>query len=137
MDLKSILNDHKSKHASSLASTDNHRLESSFSLIPDVFFDDVLVKFKLTRLEILALVYLYRKAWAPTNVDRKYGMTPHLDYKIFSQKLEIESEHLMQTLRKLEEFGFVQKMNHDLYFVRKYFTEELDKRYGQNYENSL
>lgn len=137
MDLKSILNDHKSKNANLSASMDSHRLESSFSFIPDIFFDDVLVKFKLTRLEILALVYLYRKAWAATNVDRKYGMTPHLDYKIFSQKLEIEPEHLMQTLRKLEEFGFVQKMNHDLYFVRKYFTEELDKRYGQNYENSL
>jgi len=80
MDLKSILNEHRPKKtASSDAPTKEQSL--SYATIPDIFFDEVLLRFTLTRVEILALVFLYRKTWNTPNLHQKYGISPMLDHR--------------------------------------------------------
>lgn len=136
MDLKSILNEHRSRKSGTKEVSHIEQI-LNYVTIPDIFFDEVLLKFKLTRVEILALIFLYRKTWLTPNLNQKYGISPMLGHREFAKQLEIEIELLQQTLRKLEEFGFIETMRSGLYFVRRYFTEELDKRYGQNYDNFL
>lgn len=134
-----ILTAHNSKHESTVNATKMPESEehATMSEIPDLFFDDILIKFKLTRVEITLLMYLYRLTWCKPNLHKEFGMAPIISLTDVSDRLEISIEIFHQTIRSLEGFGFIETIRSGQYFVRKYFTEYLDKKYSQTYDNFL
>src|SRR5690606_34531424 len=121
-DLRSILSSHSSKQggsSSALESIDNN-LKATTSEIPDLFFDEILILFKLARIEILLCMYLYRITWCKPNLYKKFGIAPILSHSEIIAKLDITTEILHQSLRRLETFGFIETIRSGQYFVRKY-----------------
>jgi DNA-binding MarR family transcriptional regulator len=106
----------------------------TLSEIPDVFFDEILIKFKLSRSEISLLMFLYRQVWCRPNLYRTHGIGPINSYTELSKILQMTSEELLSCIRGLENAGFIQTIRAGQYFVRKYFTEELDLKFDQHYE---
>lgn len=104
------------------------------SEIPDLFFDIVLQNTKLNRHEISLLMYLYRQIWCRPNLYKAHGIGPLNSYAEMCSILQISHEQLMTDLRSLENFGLIETVRTGQYFVRKYFTEDLDRQYGQNYD---
>ena len=82
-------------------------------------------------------MYLYRQTWCRPNLHKKHGISPMVSHKVAADAMDISLEILHQTLRRLESFGFIETIRSGQYFVRKYFTEENDKKYGQSYDNFL
>lgn len=107
------------------------------SEIPDLFFDEILQKFKLNRQEISLLMLLYRQVWCRPNLYKSHGIGPLNSYADLSSRLEIPSESLMTFLKNLENYGLIETVRSGQYFVRKYFTEDNDVRFGQNYDEFL
>ena len=107
------------------------------SKIPDLFFDEVLVDYKLTRPEVLVLMYLYRITWCKPNINSMHGIAPIISHKVTSENMELQVDTLLQSLKKLETYGFIETIRSGQYFVRKFFTEENDKKYGQTYDDFL
>ena len=105
------------------------------SEIPDVFFDVVLQRYKLNRHEITLLMYLYRQVWCRANLYKSHGIGPMNSLAELSTNLGFTIEDLHHHLRSLANYGFLETVRSGQYFVRKYFTEELDQRYGQNYDD--
>ena len=105
------------------------------SEIPDVFFDVVLQKFKLNRHEIALLMFLYRQVWCRANLYKSHGIGPMNSLAELSQQLHLTVEELHHHLRSLENYGFIETVRSGQYFVRKYFTEDLDRKYGQHYND--
>ena len=138
-DIRSILSSHHSKTNASakVVKATNGEISATTSEIPDLFFDEILIQIKLTRTEILLLMYLYRMTWCKPNLHRKYGIAPIMSHFEMGKSLDVSSEILHQTIRKLEGFGFIETIRSGQYFVRKYFTEENDRKYGQTYDNFL
>lgn len=138
-DLRSILTSHHSKNSADAGAIKaiNDEVKATTSDIPDLFFDDILLQYKLTRIEILLLMYLYRLTWCKPNLHRKYGIAPIISYTDLAKTLDISNEILHQTIRRLEGFSFIETIRSGQYFVRKYFTEEYDRKYGQTYDNFL
>lgn len=138
-DLRTILSSHHSKtgNASDTVKSTHGEVKATTSEIPDLFFDEILLKFKLTRVETLLLMYLYRITWCKPNLHRKYGIAPMVSHAEVAKNLELNLEVFHQTIRKLESFGFIETIRSGQYFVRKYFMEENDRRYGQTYDNFL
>ena len=60
---------------------------ASVSEIPDIFFDQILVNYKLSRQEVLVLMYLYRLVWRRPNLHRDYGIGPLLSYNDMAMQL--------------------------------------------------
>lgn len=108
--------------------------DASLSAIPDLFFDDILHRYKLTRPEITLLMFLYRQVWSRPNLYKSHGIGPLNSYLEMAQLLHFTQEELSQHLRSLENYGFIDTVRSGQYFVRKYFTEELDNKYGQDYD---
>lgn len=108
--------------------------QASISSIPDVFFDEVLFKFKLSRPEITLLMYLYRQVWCRPNLYKSHGIGPLNSYVEMSLALNMSTDELSQHLRALENYGFIETVRSGQYFVRKFFTEALDTKYGQDYD---
>lgn len=138
-DLRSILNSHNSrngKHSDAIEPTESD-LRATTSEIPDLFFDEILIHYKLSRVEILVLMYLYRFTWCKPNLYKKFGIAPMLSHSDLVSSLDITHEIMHQSLRRLEAFGFIETIRSGQYFVRKYFTEENDKKYSQTYDNFL
>ncbi len=138
-DLRRILSSHHSKGSATanvIKSTSGEG-NATTSEIPDLFFDEVLVQVKLTRTEVLLLMYLYRVTWCKPNLHRKFGIAPMISHSELAKSLDISSEILHQTVRRLEGFSFIETIRSGQYFVRKYFTEDNDRRYGQTYDNFL
>lgn len=139
-DLRSILSSHHSKSGKSstdaINSTDDE-VKATTSEIPDLFFDEILVSYKLTRVEILLLMYLYRGTWCRPNLYKKYGIAPMIFYEDLVKQIDVSMDMLHQSFRKLEAFGFIETIRSGQYFVRKYFTEENDVKFGQTYDNFL
>lgn len=137
-DLRSILSSHNNKDGKkSAVKTAQGEPQASVSEIPDLFFDEILIRHKLTRIEILVMMYLYRVTWCRANLHREYGITPMISHKDLSARLEIDNVDLFKTLKRLEDFKFIEVIRSGQYFVRKYFTEENDRKYGQTYDNFL
>lgn len=137
-DLRSILSSHHSNK--NISGSTNEYLKEKYattSEIPDLFFDDILIKYKLNRIEILMLMYLYRLTWCKPNLHRKYGIAPIVSHTELAENLDISIEVLHQSIRNLESFKFIETIRSGQYFVRKYFTVEFDKLYGQTYDNFL
>ena len=109
------------------------RLPSS-SEIPDIFFDEILQKFKLNRPEISILMLLYRQVWCKPNLYKSHGIGPLNSYAELSAILGLTHDELGSYLRVLENYGFIETVRAGQFFVRKYFTEALDTQYGQNYD---
>jgi len=139
-DIRSILSQFHSKKKTKSASDVQKSGEggavtdASLSAIPDLFFDDVLHHFKLTRSEITLLMFLYRQVWARPNLYKSHGIGPLNSYLEMAQLLHFTQEELSQHLRSLENYGLIETVRSGQYFVRKYFTEELDNKYGQDYD---
>ena len=138
-DLKTILSSHHSKGntEANVIRPKNEKVQASTSEIPDIFFDEILIKIKLTRTEILVLMSLYRMTWCRPNLYKKYGIAPIISHSDISSQLEINAEVFHSTIRKLEELKFIETIRAGQYFVRKYFSEENDRKYGQTYDNFL
>jgi len=105
------------------------------SEIPDVFFDTILVNFKLSRIDIMVIMYLYRLVWCRPNLYQNYGISQILSHTEIGKNLNLSIDEVYQALRKLESLNFIETIRSGQYFVRRYFSEELDKEYGQNYED--
>lgn len=138
-DLRTILSSHHSKagNANNAIKAVNNEVKATTSEIPDLFFDEILIQVKLTMVEILVLMYLYRITWCKPNLHRKYGIAPIVSHLEIIEKLDINNEMFHQTIRRLESFNFIETIRSGQYFVRKYFTEENDRKYGQTYDNFL
>ena len=138
-DLRTILSSHNSKKkgTDSEVNIGDKKYVASVSEIPDIFFDKVLIRYKLNRVDILVLMYLYRVTWCRANLHQKYGITPMISHRDLVELLEIDLETFHQAINRLEGFGFVEVIRSGQYFVRKYFTEEDDRRFGQNYDSFL
>lgn len=141
-DLANILKTHlsKSKIEKKVEPTINRSSSDekpSVSEIPDVFFDHVLVNFKLTRIEIMVLMYLYRKVWCRPNINKLHGISDLLSHETIYTSLSLTRDELYQALLKLESYNFIETIRAGQYFVRKYFTEDFDKQFGQTYDNFL
>lgn len=104
------------------------------SEIPDLFFDEVLTTYKLSRIDIIVLMYLYRIVWCKPNLHKSYGISPIVEYSRLAELLDISVEKLQFSLRSLENLEFIETLRYGQYFVRKYFTKENDRLYGQFYE---
>jgi DNA-binding MarR family transcriptional regulator len=138
--IRDIISAHNPKadaHASGSVKDMEREVIASTSEIPDLFFDDILIHFKLTRVEIVLLMYFYRLTWCKANLHKKFGIAPMVSHSEVAENLELTMDSLHHTIRSLEGFGFIETIRSGQYFVRKYFTEELDKKYGQTYDNFL
>lgn len=136
-DLQSILSSHPTRMDHFDSNPESKVATPSSSSIPDLFFDEVLVEFKLSRLEILTLMFLYRITWCKANLNVKYGIAPLISHKELSDRLGFKIEELLDAVKRLETYGFIETIRSGQYFVRKFFTESKDIRYGQTYDDFL
>ena len=138
IDLHTILKDHEPRRRSSNDSDPIHSIQNKIpttSEIPDLFFDEILVEYKLNRIEIMLLMYLYRKVWSKPNLYREFGISQLLSHSEMALHLGLTIDEIYNALRKVEEFGFIATIRSGQYFVRKYFTKENDELYGQTYDD--
>lgn len=137
MDLHTILHDHKSRIRPRRGKLDgaSHKAGPSTSEIPDLFFDEILVEYKLSRIEIMILMFLYRRVWCKPNLYKTYGISPLLSHKEIENSLKLNIDEIYHALRKLEDLGFISTIRSGQYFVRKYFTKENDESFHQTYDD--
>ena len=138
VDLQTILNDHRPKYKDKgELGTKNPKdsLRATIAEIPDIFFDNILVNFKLSRIEIMVIMYLYRQVWCRANLYKEYGISQLMSHTEMAKALNIELDDVYHALRKLEELGFIETVRSGQYFVRKYFTRENDELFLQTYDD--
>ncbi len=138
VDIHSVLADHKKKIVSSEEENKSHDAEnptSEYVQIPDLFFDKIVVEYKLSRHDILVLMYIYRRVWCYPNVHKKHGISPMMSHSEMSKTLALNIEEVYFSLRKLEEFDFIKTVRAGQYFARKYFTKELDNHFEFSYDD--
>ena len=137
VDLRTILDTHRSRLKKKSVGLTEAEVSSSPSVseIPDIFLDQVLIDFKLTRVEVMVLMYLYRRVWCRANLYKVYGISQLLSHTEMAKNLKLPMENVYQALRKVEEYGFISTIRSGQYFVRKYFTKEYDESFGQNYDD--
>jgi len=137
-DIQVILSSHNRKIVHADSKDPESKIQApTNSKIPDLFFDEILVEYKLTRAETLVLMFLYRVTWCKPNLHVKHGIAPMLSHQAVCTKLDLTMELFLQTVKKLETYGFIETIRAGQYFVRKYFTEINDLKYGQTYDNFL
>ncbi len=135
-ELQTILTSYRNKKQKDATTIEEQHLEKATSSdIPDVFFDHILVKYKLTRVDIIVLMYLYRQVWCKPNLHRRYGLTPVLSYKVMTENFEVSVEEIHGSVHRLESYGFIEIIRSGQYFVRRFFIEALDKKFGQTYDD--
>ncbi len=139
VDLHTILADHRLKRRKlgqqPRTGESEKGLVATASEIPDLFFDQVLLEYKLTRVEIVVLMYIYRHVWCRPNLYKKYGISQLLSHTEMANSLNIELDNIYHALRKLEEYGFLSTIRSGQYFVRKYFTKDNDEIFVQTYDD--
>lgn len=136
-DVRSILSSHHYKTKDDTEIEVPSKKDPTIAEIPDLFFDEILPAFKLNRIEICLLMILYREVWCRPNMYKKYGIGPIHKHVELAKSLEIKSDVLLQSLKNLESLGFIETIRSGQYFVRKFFTEENDRKYDQTYDNFL
>ena len=95
--LNSILRDHKSKRRISdlnKGTDEEHLKRPTTSDIPDLFFDYILKDFKLSRIEIMVLMFLYRQVWCRPNLYKVYGISQLMSHTEMSKKLGLDLEEI-------------------------------------------
>jgi DNA-binding transcriptional ArsR family regulator len=137
VDLRTILDTHRSRLKKKSVGVTESEVSNAptVSEIPDIFFDQVLIDYKLTRVEVMVLMYLYRRVWCRPNLYKEYGISQLLSHTEMAKNLKLPMESIYQALRKVEEYGFISTIRSGQYFVRKYFTKEYDESFGQNYDD--
>ncbi|MBK25639.1 MAG: hypothetical protein CME70_16700 [Halobacteriovorax sp.] len=137
VDLRTILDTHRSRLKKGSVDVIEQEVTSSptVSEIPDIFFDQILIDYKLNRMEVMVLMYLYRRVWCKPNLYKVYGISQLLSHTEMAKNLKLPMESIYQALRKIEEYGFISTIRSGQYFVRKYFTKEFDEAFGQNYDD--
>ena len=136
-DIRSILSMYRSKDQVEKKSSSQEQvntLSPAFSELPDVFFDEILIDHKLTRVDITVLMWLYRQVWCKPNLYRDHGIGPLNSYSDICKKLHLSLDEYNHSIRSLEKLGFIQTVRAGQYFVRRFFTEENDVKFGQTYE---
>jgi DNA-binding transcriptional ArsR family regulator len=138
-DIRSVLSQFhtKKKKTDIQKSGDGPQAEPSTSAIPDLFFDEVILKFKISRQEIAILMCLYRQIWSKPNLYRSHGIGPLNSYQQLATALHLSIDELTHGLRSLENLGLIETVRSGQYFIRKYFTEEFDNKFGQDYDQFL
>jgi len=131
-DIRSVLS--KFKVSNSKGGPHQKGVDPSISSIPDIFFDEVLLQYKLSRSEILVLMYLYRQVWSKPNLNSKFGIGPLHSFDRMAQELKLKNDELVSIIHALERHQLIQTVRVGQYFVRKFFTEEFDMKYGQSYD---
>ena len=138
-DIQSIIENYrlskKRKMAGNGPTRPNNKVSDVFSEIPNVFFDKILVEFKLSRIETLVVMYIYRQVWCRQNLYKEYGISQLLSHTEISNRLKISMDEIYHALRKLEELSLIETVRLGQYFVRKFFTKENDELQGQNYHD--
>ena len=136
MDIHSILADHASRREKdkSLKSSSSGNRPTE-ALIPDLFFDNILTTYKLGRIDILILMFLYRMVWCRPNLYKVYGISPLLSLKQMAEDLGLSGEECHTALRNIESYGFIATLRPGQYFVRRYFTKDWDKHFSQTYDD--
>ncbi len=109
------------------------RIAPTISEIPNLFFDEILVDYKLNRDEMLILIYLYRYIWCRANNYKDYGISPVLSHGELSRVLKIPIENVYDSIKRLEDYQLISTIRSGQYFIRKYFTKINDERFGQSY----
>ncbi|MBP9682538.1 MAG: hypothetical protein KBD76_14115 [Bacteriovorax sp.] len=138
VDLQSILAEHRSKKkAGSSHDKGGGGLvhDPTSSEIPDVFFDKIIVDYKLSRIEILVLMYIYRRVWCFPNLHRSHGISQMMSHTEMAKNLGLAIEDVYSSLRKLEEYDMIRTIRAGQYFSRRFFSKELDDQYEQNYDD--
>lgn len=139
VDLQSILHSHRSKGNPKEAQNDGgdevYKAKPTIAEIPDLFFDQVIVDYKLSRIEILVLMYIYRRVWCYPNLHRDYGISPMMSHTEMAKVLHLAIEDVYSALRRLEEHEFIKTIRAGQYFARRYFTKALDEELGQSYND--
>ena len=138
VDIHSILADHRSKGKSE----DQHEIGGrshehgpSTSEIPDIFFDKIIVDYKLSRMEILVLMYIYRRVWCFPNLHRSHGISQMMSHTEMAKNLGLAIEDIYSSLRKLEEYDFIRTIRAGQYFSRRFFSKDLDTAFDQTYDD--
>ena len=108
--------------------------EATFSDIPDVFFDEILHRYHLKRHEIQVLLFFYRQVWCRPNLYKKYGISSLNSLDKVAEFLGMEVGTLFQGLKNLENYEFISTIRSGQYFVRRYFSPELDEKFRQDYD---
>ena len=134
-ELQAILADHRPKTRPAANLTPEIAANATTSLIPDIFFDEILKEFKLNRIEIMALMHIYRQIWCRTNIYQVYGISPLMSHTEMAKTLGVALEEIYPALRKLEDVGLLETIRSGQYFMRKYFTAHFDELFGQNYDD--
>ena len=136
VDLHSILADHRTRStvSSDAVTATQEYVVPTTSEIPDVFFDHILKDYKLTRIETVVLMYLYRKVWCRPNLYKIYGISQLMSHTEMAKQLCVGIEDIYHSLRQLEDYGFINTVRSGQYFVRKYFLKDNDELYGQTYD---
>jgi|GEM_PF-3007821 len=106
-----------------------------YSDIPDIFFDDILHRYKITKQEIIVLMFLYRKTWCGANIYKGHGISPLFSYEMLAQKCATEKSLLLDALKKLEVLGLITAVRPGQYFIRKFFLEQWDDQFHFNYHD--
>lgn len=135
VDIHSIIATHKNREVGATRDDENSFPTADFNSIPEIFFDEILVNYKLSRVEIVILMYLYRKVWSKNNPYQVHGISQLMSMSEIVDKLKISLEEIHQSILKLENFGFLSTIRVGQYFVRRYFTKEYDDYFGQNYDD--
>lgn len=138
-DIRSVLSQFHTKKKTSDSKVEKAQVgpgsNPTISEIPDVFFDLVLQKFKLNRQEIALLMYLYRQVWCRANLYKAHGIGPLNSYADLALLLGVTVDEIVHHIHSLENYGFIETVRSGQYFVRKYFLEELDRQFGQTYND--
>lgn len=137
-DIRSVLSQYQTKAKKDVETEKTNSGPAAIptvSEIPDVFFDVILKNYKLTRQDISLLMYLYRQVWCRPNLYKSHGIGPLQSYADICSVLGISLDEFNHSLRTLQNYGFLETVRAGQYFVHKFFTQELDQKYGQNYDS--
>ncbi len=137
VDLQSILAEHRSKKVGNTNDKGGGGIlhSATSSEIPDVFFDKIIVDFKLSRIEILVLMYIYRRVWCFPNLHRSHGISQMMSHTEMAKNLGLAIEDVYSALRKLEEYDMIKTIRAGQYFSRRFFTKEMDVKFEQTYDD--
>ena len=134
MNIQTTLDSHRSRSSEYRTSDSKEAPLPSTSIIPDLFFDNILVQYKLNQMETMVLMFLYRQVWCRPNLYRKYGVSPIFSIETISGSWGVTAKDIYLALDKLRTLEFIELIRSGQYFVRKYFTKDFDKLYRQNYD---
>ena len=91
--------------------------------------------FKLSRIEILVLMYIYRRVWCFPNLHRSHGISQLMSHTEMAKNINVVIEDVYLSLRKLEEYDMIRTIRAGQYFSRRFFSKGMDEFYEQTYDD--